>query len=299
MSAQFHTSSPSHLIDFSSETPDSALPDRRRAQFGQITLTRGFLLPTPGVYLGSEQVIVVRHCGSAVRLDWRSPESDTLHSQPIVRGIVHIKSAGEMFWQRWGLPADVLVIAFERDFFAELSHQAVDAEIDLIGELGVTDRRLAELTGLFDDELRDDGANGRFYVENLGAALAAYLVQRRTHKPTAANYQSRIALAPLRLRRIIEYIDLHLAEDLGLAELSAIAGLNPHHFAHAFKETVGMPPHRFIIEHRVDKARRFLKDRHQSIAEIAIVCGFANQSHFTEQFRRVVGTTPAKYRRSL
>ena len=241
----------------------------------------------------------MRHCGPAVRLDWRSPESDTLRSQPIVRGVVHIKSAGETFWQRWGLPADVLVIAFERDFFTDLSHQAADAEIDLIGELGVTDRRLAELTGLFDEELREDGANGRFYVENLGAALAAYLVRRRTHKLTAASYQSRIALAPLRLRRIIEYIDAHLTDDLGLTELSEIAGLNPHHFAHAFKQSVGMPPHRYIVEHRVEKARRLLEDRRQSIADIATACGFANQSHFTEHFRRVVGVTPAKYRRSL
>lgn len=298
MSAQFH-SSPSHLIDFSSEIPDSALPQRRRAQFGQITLTRGPLLPTPGIYLGSEQVIVARHCGPVVRLEWRSPDSDTLRAQPIARGVVHIKCAGQMFWQRWGLPADVLVIAFDRNFFTELSHQAADADIELIGELGVTDRRLAELTGLFDDELRDNGSNGRFYVENLGAALAAYLVQRRTNKPTAASYQSRISLAPSRLRRIIEYIDTHLTDDLGLTELSEVAGLNPHHFAHAFKETVGMPPHRFIVERRVDKARGLLEYRQQSIADIAIACGFANQSHFTEHFRRVVGTTPAKYRRSL
>lgn len=298
MSRPFHAS-PSHLIDFSSETPDSAQPQRRRAQFGQITLTRGLLLPTPGVYLGSEQVIVVRHCGPPVRLDWRSPDSDTLRSQPIARSMVHIKSAGETFWQRWAVPADVLVIAFVRDFFTSLSCQAAGAEIDLIGTLGVTNRRLAELTALFDEELLDGGANGRFYVENLGAALAAYLVQRRTNKPTAANFASRAALAPIRLRRITEYIETHLTDDLGLAELSEIAGLNSHHFAHAFKETVGVPPHRFIVERRIEKARSLLEDRQQSIADIAIACGFANQSHFTHHFRRVFGTTPAKYRRGL
>src|SRR5215469_7155997 len=91
-------SSGSHLIDFSSQTPDAALPYRRRMQFGHITLTRGPILPTPGVYLGSEQVIVARHCGAPVRMDWRSPESDALRSGPIVRGIIHTKAAGETFW---------------------------------------------------------------------------------------------------------------------------------------------------------------------------------------------------------
>ncbi|HVA14489.1 MAG TPA: hypothetical protein VNF99_14665, partial [Stellaceae bacterium] len=118
----------SHLIDFSSARADPALSHRRRIQFGEITLTRGALLPNPGIYLGAEQVIVVRHCGPPVRLDWRPPDSDVSRSQQIIRGTVHIKFAGEQFWQRWLLPADVLVIAIERIFFANLSSQAAGTD---------------------------------------------------------------------------------------------------------------------------------------------------------------------------
>jgi AraC family transcriptional regulator len=291
-------SAESHVIDFSSPIADSALSYRRRIEFGDITLARSALLPNSGIYIGAEQVIVARHCGPAVRLEWRSPDSDALHAKAIVRGTIHIKSAGERFWQRWVLPADVLVIAFERNFFANLSSEAAGTNIELTGELGVNDRKLGELTALFGQELLDDGANGRFYVENLGAALVGYLVQRRTSRPAAVAPPS-AGLAPARLRRVIDYIDAHLTDDLGLTELSRISGLNPHYFAHAFKATTGMPPHRFIIERRVDKARFLLEDKQQSIAEIALASGFATQSHFTQHFRRVVGTTPAKFRRDL
>ena len=291
-------STESHLIDFASPIADSALSYRHRIRFGDITLARSALLPNSGIYIGAEQVIVARHCGAAVRLEWRSPGSDALHSKPIVRGTVHIKSAGERFWQRWVVPAEVLVIAFDRNFFANLTSHAAGTDIELAGELGVNDRKLSELTALFDQELLDDGVTGRFYVENLGAALAACMVQRRTSRP-AAMALPYAGLVPACFRRIVEYIDAHLADDLGLTELSRMSGLNPHYFAHAFKVTTGVPPHRFIIERRIDKARALLEDKRQSIAEIALASGFASQSHFTQHFRRVVGTTPAKFRRDL
>ena len=287
----------SHLVDFSSSLPDPALSYHRRMRFGEITLARYILRPNPGIDLGAEQVIVARHCGQPVRLEWRTPDSDALRSQLILRGDVHIKSAGEQFWQRWRVPADVLVIAFDRNFFANLSHQVAGTDSDLIGELAVTDRRLDELTALFDQELLEDGVNGRLYVENLAAALAVYLVQRRHSRPAIMLPYAN--LAPARFRRVVEYIDTHLTNDLGLTELSQVSGLNPHHFAHAFKVTTGVPPHRFIIERRIDKARALLEDKRQSIAEIALDLGFSNQSHFTQHFRRIVGTTPAKYRRDL
>ena len=292
------SSVPAHLIDFSSQAPDGALPYQHRIQFGDVTLTRGSVLPTPGIYLGSEQAIVARHCGTPVRLDWRSPDSDALRSASMTRGTIHIKSAGQCFWQRWSVPADVLVIAFERTFFANLANQAADRQIDFIGELGVKDPRLDELTALFNRELLDGGANGRLYTENLAAALAVSLVQRRTNNPAPVTL-ARSGLPPARLRRVLEFIDAHLANDLSLSELSEVSGLNPHHFAHAFKASTGMPPHRYIIEKRISKAQELLQDGRQSIAEVAFACGFASQSHLTQHFHRIVRTTPAKFRRSF
>jgi AraC family transcriptional regulator len=101
------------------------------------------------------------------------------------------------------------------------------------------------------------------------------------------------------MRRVLDYIDAHLADDLGLIELAAIAGLSPHHFGEAFKTSVGKSPHRFVTERRVGHAMDLLRNEDRSIAEIAHTAGFSNQSRLTENFRRVTGLTPGLFRRSL
>jgi len=184
-----------------------------------------------------------------VHLEWRSPDADILHSQPIVRGTVHIKAAGQQYWQRWLLPADVLVVAFDRSYFANLSREAAGYDLDFNGQLGVSEPKLSDLTALFSHELLNDGTNGRLYVESLGAALAVYLMQRRANRPAADVPHA--VLVNARLRRITEYIDANLTKDLGLAELADVSGFNSHHFAHAFKAATGLSPHRYVIELRI------------------------------------------------
>jgi AraC family transcriptional regulator len=101
------------------------------------------------------------------------------------------------------------------------------------------------------------------------------------------------------MRRVLDYIDAQLTDELGLVELAAIAGLSPHHFVEAFKVSVGKPPHRFVMERRVQRALELLRDDDRTIAEIAHAAGFSSQSHLTANFRRVTGLTPGRFRRSL
>jgi AraC family transcriptional regulator len=106
-------------------------------------------------------------------------------------------------------------------------------------------------------------------------------------------------LAPRQMRRVLDYINAHLADELGLVELAAIAGLSPNHFGEAFKVSVGKSPHRFVMERRVQHAMELLRNEVRSIAEIAHATGFSIQSRMTENFRRVTGLTPGQFRRSL
>jgi AraC family transcriptional regulator len=101
------------------------------------------------------------------------------------------------------------------------------------------------------------------------------------------------------MRRVLDYIDAQLTGELGLVELAAIAGLSPHHFVEAFKISVGKPPHRFVMERRVQRVLELLRHDDRSIAEIAHAAGFSSQSHLTASFRRVTGVTPGRFRRSL
>ena len=107
---------------------------------------------------------------------------------------------------------------------------------------------------------------------------------------------ARSELPACRLRRVIEYVQENLQRDLRLAELSALVHMSPYHFARLFKQSTGVPPHRFLVRRRIDAARALLAAQTAPIAEIAQLVGFRTPSHFTTTFRRVTGRTPSAYR---
>jgi AraC family transcriptional regulator len=98
------------------------------------------------------------------------------------------------------------------------------------------------------------------------------------------------------LRRVTEYIEAHLDGDLTLAQLGAVVHMSPYHFARLFKRSMGMPPHRFVVQERIDRAMALLATQESSIARISREVGFRTPSHFTTVFRRITGVTPKAYR---
>lgn len=103
-------------------------------------------------------------------------------------------------------------------------------------------------------------------------------------------------LAPHRLRRVQSYVETHLTERLPLCRLAEIARLSPKHFSRVFTQTTGQSPHRWVILRRVAVARELLETTDLSLSDIALACGFADQSHFTALFRRHLGTPPGLWR---
>lgn len=104
-------------------------------------------------------------------------------------------------------------------------------------------------------------------------------------------------LAAWQLRRAEELLSASLSEELPLSRLASECGLSVRHFARAFRVSTGMPPHRWLLRHRVERAKDLLRTRAFSLADVAIFCGFADQSHFTRVFTVVVGTSPGVWRR--
>lgn len=99
-----------------------------------------------------------------------------------------------------------------------------------------------------------------------------------------------------RLRHVTEFIDDNLARALPLSELSAQAHMSPYHFSRLFKASTGMPPHRFVVQRRIERARALLLEDQLSIDAIARAVGFRTRSHFSMMFHRLTGTPPTVYR---
>jgi AraC-like DNA-binding protein len=104
------------------------------------------------------------------------------------------------------------------------------------------------------------------------------------------------SLPSCRLRRVTEYVEQNLDKDLTLADLAAVVYMSPYHFARLFKCRTGVPPHRFVVQQRITRARTFLATEGQSIAQISRIVGYRTPSHFTTVFHRTLGVTPGTYR---
>jgi AraC-like DNA-binding protein/PAS domain-containing protein len=100
------------------------------------------------------------------------------------------------------------------------------------------------------------------------------------------------------LRRVCEFVESHLEDDINLETLAAEARLSVYHFARAFKLSTGLPPHRYVLEQRVKRARQLLLQTDLPLSAIASAVGFFDQGHFSRQFRSLVGTTPSSFRRT-
>lgn len=137
-------------------------------------------------------------------------------------------------------------------------------------------------------------AGRQLYCESLVGMLAVELarLQAGAQPPTPKG-----GLAPFRLRRVLDYIDTHLGEDMALAELAALAELSLPHFMRAFRVSTGHAPLRFIMLQRVARATALLLGSDTPLIKIAHDCGFADQAHMTTSFRRLAGNTPARIRR--
>jgi AraC-like DNA-binding protein len=98
------------------------------------------------------------------------------------------------------------------------------------------------------------------------------------------------------LRRIREHIERKLAHKISLRELADIAGLSAGHFCRAFKQSVGVSPHRYLLQRRIAAAAELIRDTDRPLAEVALRVGFSDQSHFTRVFARESGETPSVFR---
>jgi AraC family transcriptional regulator len=130
------------------------------------------------------------------------------------------------------------------------------------------------------------------FVEHVLLALRAHLA----HRFGAPKEPERGGLSRRHLKRAQAFLEAHLSENVSLSEIAASCALSAAHFARSFQISTGMPPHRFLVERRVARARELLVNTKLPLSEIAVQCGFADQSHLTKTVRRVLGVTPGNLR---
>lgn len=233
------------------------------------------------------------------RLDGR------LREERVHRGEVAIIPAGPSW--RWGFrgetDSDLLPLCLEDAFLREVARSVeVDPEgMEIVPLLGERDPRIEQIGLLLKEEIEAEGLlGGRLYAESLATALAISLIRDHSslgRKAARKAARERGGGLPRRaLKEVIDYIGDNLQKDLTLAEMAGVAHMSPYHFSRLFKESTGLTPHRYVIERRVQRAEELLGSNALPIAEIALLCGFANQGHLNRHFKRLLGVSPKALR---
>ncbi|WP_104666344.1 helix-turn-helix domain-containing protein [Ensifer adhaerens] len=155
------------------------------------------------------------------------------------------------------------------------------------------DERFLQLAQLIAAECVNPQPLHDLYGDGLTVALFIDLM-----KLNRSDARKRSPLATWQLRRAVDYIDENWGRNIRLEELASLAGLSQSHFSHAFKASTGMAPHQWQTNARIERAKQLLLKNEASLTAVAAETGFSDQAHFTRVFRKVVGATPASWKRS-
>jgi AraC family transcriptional regulator len=139
---------------------------------------------------------------------------------------------------------------------------------------------------------------GNLYAEALGAVLCHELIRLNGGR-LAPEPRTTGGLAPWQKKRVEQYVAEHVSERVLLSSMAELVRLSPYHFAHAFKHSFGVPPHRYHMMRRVEEAKTLLAKPDVSITEIGRRLGFGETSAFTAGFRKLTRMSPTQYRRAL
>jgi AraC family transcriptional regulator len=200
-------------------------------------------------------------------------------------------------WHQPSLPSRVIYFYFDPAKIL-LDLEPGESDVLLAPRLFFEDTALWQTALKLGTLLDAPDANSGLCFEALGVILAHELVRPEVARQRAVP-RARGGLAGWQQRTVIEFIEENLAENIALADLAELIQLSPYHFCRAFKQSFGVPPHRYLTRRRIERAKALLTNPNDSVTNIGMAIGFCETSSFTAVFRKVTGMTPTEYRRGL
>jgi AraC family transcriptional regulator len=223
--------------------------------------------------------------------------------QHIRQGDLFLKPGGsgpyELRWRSLSPePLQTLHLHLNTHLLARTAEEVADrdsARLALIGHSGFQDPLLTQIGLALWRELEQDTPAGKLYAQTAAQMLAVHLLRHYTSTAGEIEAVSQ-GLTRHQVKRVTDFMRAHLSQDLSLDVLAQQIGFSPYHFARLFRQTLGESPHQFVLRQRVERAQHLLKEADVPLAHIALECGFANQSHLSLVFKRLLGLTPRAYR---
>ncbi|KAM3097110.1 helix-turn-helix transcriptional regulator [Phormidesmis sp. 146-35] len=210
-------------------------------------------------------------------------------------GSVFLYGGREFVWHRRVKPSEYVNLTLDHALLNQIAIENGLSSLDVEHRVIFQDPTILHISQLLKTEVLTAGMAGNLYVESLRNLLAVHLLRNHTKTSIKSTLEDN-HLNGLKLKQLKDYIEENLTEALAIATLAALIPMSQFHFARAFKTATGEPPHRYITQRRIERAKVLLSTTRLSAAEVAYQVGFSNQSHFTMQFRKAIGLTPKQFR---
>lgn len=191
-----------------------------------------------------------------------------------------------------------LIFALSPKLFTDyVDDLATDKTVALRRLPPIRDRYVTAIARATQHFIQTNPSGGRLYFESLAGQFATHVILALRSESEVKTKCSKLSKPTL--ARLIEFIEANLCEDLSLDALAEVTEMSPSQFRRAFKAAVGQSPHSFLNKRRLNRATTLLAKTEQSIAQIALDCGFSSQSHMTTVFSKRLGTTPNRFRKNV
>lgn len=231
-------------------------------------------------------------------LHYLQKQDGKTHTGLYSHGEMLVTPANTPLFVRWEGDENCLQIQLPELFVKQITEETLGKNGDrltLVPTFQSRNQQLEAIATLLMAEVQQRQPNGALYLDSLANVLAVQLLRHYgTISTQVSSYEG--GLPTYQLNQILECVDSRLAEDIKLADLAGLLGMSPFHFGRMFKQSMGISPHQYVIQQRIERAKLLLKNSDRAILDIALECGFTSHSHLSKQFRKVMGMTPRNFR---
>lgn len=200
-------------------------------------------------------------------------------------------------WQ-WHARSRVIVVTIDPhqlERFARLELGLILSDRQLRDVPQAPDADLCQAGSLLLDALRSRETGSEVIYESLARVFLVKLLQRYGEQRHDSLEFSRSFTAQ-HYKRVLDFVEEQFSQPITIEDLARVAGLSPAHFSRLFKEVLGDSPHQFLINYRVEQAKKMLAEPGKPLIDVALGCGFSDQPHFNRVFKKLIGLTPREYR---